>query len=312
MKTRILFFITAISFALNSNAQLKVYSNNNVGIDATNPASRFTVGGSGYTDSKVSIYNSLTGTNYRGLRVEQAMPSSGSPTIYGTYSVVLGGDTYAMPVGIIGSSYRGSTATVNGRSIGVKGQAGNATTGFNYGVYGVLAGSNNGAAIYGVTPGKGDFDVAGIYAGYFRGNVKMENDLNVLGVFTNSDINLKKDVKNLEPKNIEKIKQLQAIKYKLKTPLELNAFSKEVTDTAKVLMNDTELNDPIYTRDYIGISAQEIQKVFPEIVKVEDNGYLSVNYIALIPILMEAIKEQQVTIDDLKKKVDAIAIKGKL
>jgi hypothetical protein len=174
-----------------------------------------------------------------------------------------------------------------------------------------LLGSNNGAAIYGAIPGKNYINVGGMYAGYFRGNVKMENDLNVLGVFTNSDINLKKDVKNLDKNNIEKIKQLQAIKYKLKTPIELNAFTKEVTDTAKVLMSDTELNDPMYKKDYIGFSAQEIQKVYPEIVKVEDNGYLSVNYIALIPVLIEAIKEQQVTIDNLTKKMEALTTKSK-
>ena len=48
---------------------------------------------------------------------------------------------------------------------------------------------------------------------------------------------------------------------------------------------------------------QDIQKVFPEIVKENNNGYLSVNYIALIPVLVEAIKEQQIKIEELEKEV---------
>ena len=53
----------------------------------------------------------------------------------------------------------------------------------------------------------------------------------------------------------------------------------------------------------IGLLAQEIQKIFPELVKQaeDDEGTLSVNYQGLIPILINAIKEQQKQIRDLKK-----------
>jgi len=51
----------------------------------------------------------------------------------------------------------------------------------------------------------------------------------------------------------------------------------------------------------IGFIAQEIEEVFPSLVKTDKKGYKSVNYIAVIPVLTEAIKEQQETIDELKK-----------
>ena len=53
----------------------------------------------------------------------------------------------------------------------------------------------------------------------------------------------------------------------------------------------------------IGLLAQEIQRIFPELVKQsgDDEGTLSVNYQGLIPILINAIKEQQEQIKDLKK-----------
>ena len=53
----------------------------------------------------------------------------------------------------------------------------------------------------------------------------------------------------------------------------------------------------------IGILAQDVQKVFPELVKTtnDSNQTLSVNYQGLIPVLINAIKEQQKEIKKLEK-----------
>lgn len=50
-----------------------------------------------------------------------------------------------------------------------------------------------------------------------------------------------------------------------------------------------------------GVIAQELQKVLPELVTQGDKG-LSVSYLPLIAILIEAVKEQQKQIDELKKQ----------
>ena len=70
-----------------------------------------------------------------------------------------------------------------------------------------------------------------------------------------------------------------------------------------------EIDGKTYTmksneKDYkIGLLAQDVQKVLPELVKEADNkeGTLSVNYQGLIPVLINAIKEQQEQIDELKQ-----------
>jgi hypothetical protein len=49
-----------------------------------------------------------------------------------------------------------------------------------------------------------------------------------------------------------------------------------------------------------GFIAQDLENVFPEVVKTESNGYKAVNYNGMIPVLVEAIKEQQKIINDLK------------
>ena len=55
----------------------------------------------------------------------------------------------------------------------------------------------------------------------------------------------------------------------------------------------------------IGVLAQDIEKVFPELVS-ESNGVKSVNYQGLVPVLINALKEQQKEIDELKEMVQAL------
>ena len=63
-----------------------------------------------------------------------------------------------------------------------------------------------------------------------------------------------------------------------------------------------------------GLIAQDVQKVFPEVVSLapfdrdpegksrSGKDYLSVDYASIVPLLVEAIKEQQVQIEELKKE----------
>lgn len=53
-----------------------------------------------------------------------------------------------------------------------------------------------------------------------------------------------------------------------------------------------------------GVLAQEVQKIFPEMVIADEKGILSVNYSGLIPVMIESIKEQQKIIEDKQKQID--------
>ena len=50
----------------------------------------------------------------------------------------------------------------------------------------------------------------------------------------------------------------------------------------------------------VGLIAQEVQKVLPEIVQTRPNGTLAIQYDKVVPLLVEAIKEQQNQIEELK------------
>jgi hypothetical protein len=55
-----------------------------------------------------------------------------------------------------------------------------------------------------------------------------------------------------------------------------------------------------------GVIAQELEKILPSIVHTDTKGFKSVNYTALIPFLLEAIKSQQQKIDALQKSNDGL------
>ena len=87
----------------------------------------------------------------------------------------------------------------------------------------------------------------------------------------------------------------------------LNGYYYEWNDTAKGI--DAEaFKDGME----VGVNAQEIEKVLPEIVteapivKIEnlDVDYKTVYYDKIVPLLIEAIKDQQEQIYELKKKLE--------
>ena len=56
----------------------------------------------------------------------------------------------------------------------------------------------------------------------------------------------------------------------------------------------------------IGLLAQEVQQYFPELVKENGKGLLGVNYSGMIPLLIEAMKEQDRKITSLEQRVQQL------
>jgi hypothetical protein len=53
----------------------------------------------------------------------------------------------------------------------------------------------------------------------------------------------------------------------------------------------------------MGFIAQDVKKVVPELVRENEDGLLSMRHQGVIPILVEAIKEQQKQIDSLQEQI---------
>lgn len=65
---------------------------------------------------------------------------------------------------------------------------------------------------------------------------------------------------------------------------------------------DWNAKQDVYEGHDIGVIAQEVEAVFPELVTDRDNGFKAVKYEKLVPALIEAIKELKAEVESLKSK----------
>ena len=109
------------------------------------------------------------------------------------------------------------------------------------------------------------------------GRIDASNDV---VAYSTSDIRLKNNIKTID-KALDKVKNIQGI--------EFDWIEKE-----KVHGNSGH---------DVGVIAQEIEKVLPDVVTTRDSGYKAVKYEKIVPLLIEAIKELSRQVDGLKRLI---------
>jgi hypothetical protein len=105
-----------------------------------------------------------------------------------------------------------------------------------------------------------------------------------------SDINLKTKIETIYDA-LEKIMKLEAVEYDWNT--NLNETQYEYFNKNKRL-------------HAIGLIAQNVRLYFPEVVSINGEGYYYINYNKLNGVLVEAIKSQQVFIEDIKEQINEL------
>jgi len=122
----------------------------------------------------------------------------------------------------------------------------------------------------------------GVAANGTAGRLDCSNDV---VAFASSDKRLKENIKPLD-NALDKINKINGVEFDWK----------KLTEKEKETIHGNKGHD-------VGVIAQEIEEVLPEVVTTRDNGYKAVKYEKIVPLLIEAIKEQQVQIDELKTKI---------
>ena len=112
------------------------------------------------------------------------------------------------------------------------------------------------------------------------------------GLWTNSDKRLKTNISNIK-NPLEKLVQINGVKY--------NYLKNDLT---KQYGLDEE------TGEVFGFIAQDLEKVFPEMVKIDENGLYAVNYTMMVPVLVEALKTQNAQISELQNRLDQLENKS--
>lgn len=194
----------------------------------------------------------------------------------------------------------------------------------NFGVYGKAVGTRDTDAygVYGKVSGQNGY----LYAGYFNG------DVTVTGNFSNpSDRKLKRNVQGLgQGLPTELVKQVEA-----NAQEGGNAPSSARSSVRSKVLRLKPKSFRYQQKEYsemglpssqqYGLVAQEVEQVFPALVNEEihpvdnlkrnDQGgvtgtesikYKSVNYLQLVPLLVQTIKEQQAEIDALQEQIQAL------
>jgi hypothetical protein len=59
-----------------------------------------------------------------------------------------------------------------------------------------------------------------------------------------------------------------------------------------------------HKRPHYGFIAQDLEKIYPELVKDCEKGYRKVNYVELIPLIISKMQSMQKEIDELKKIIE--------
>ena len=116
------------------------------------------------------------------------------------------------------------------------------------------------------------------------GTVKFDVNgiIRTVGIFATSDRKFKKDISPIE-NSLEKVLALEGKTYKWN----------QQSNSEKNFDND----------NHSGFIAQDIEKVLPHLVITGENGEKAVNYLELIPYLVEAIKAQESKIAELQNQI---------
>jgi len=306
MESKKLFITLCLSlFCIQMSAQVKVLSNGKVGIGTTTPKySLLDIGKTG-TSGGLTIYNSaLTnpllfklysngdygylnfgGVSSKGITINKdggiglgADPSMGlnTPDYINVYTY--GGKAALMAYAKYSHDYGDIIRVYSWRDTDM--------------AYVVRDVRNGGGPL--------TFYVAGDGTVYSKGSL-----------LTASDESYKENITSIN-NSLNKIKQIRGVTYKLKEQVE------ETAPTANTLQSDVSSRDTLSSqfpvpveivnkikaekkRKKAGFIAQELEEIFPEAVYTLPNGKKAIAYSEIIPLLVEAIKEQQNEIDELKQ-----------
>ena len=127
-------------------------------------------------------------------------------------------------------------------------------------------------------------------------------DVRCYSLTQTSDRRLKANINPLQG-SLDKILKLKGVSYNYDFSFDRDPNSK---DTNIIKRNTIESQAKITASKAprFGLLAQDVQPILPEIVKTDEKGFLGVNYIDIIPLLIESIKEQQKQIESLQKALN--------
>lgn len=195
--------------------------------------------------------------------------------------------------------------------IGVWGETRGASGFHNFGVAGLINPYDKGAGIYGTNEGLlTPWATIGEYAGYFYGDVYVDGPLTAYSLYVVSDetrmantTSLSNASSSTRGSTLDNLLSLDVKSYNLKQRDALTKGSDNQLSDAQVdHINQKEKEKSM--QPHFGISAQELQKIYPELVMEGSDGTLMVNYVEMVPLLLRSIQELKAEVEELRAAGD--------
>lgn len=303
MKQFIIFL--AVTMPSLSFAQLKVDSIGKVTMGSVTSNCRLTVNNK-YEPEGAASFQSMN----RGMDVK--LNNTSNDSTYSKVGMYVDTKNYTKTLNFGVLSLAKSECATSKACAGLFG-VGNGRTGYSFGAIGCKNnGTGFGAGVFGSATLSYNNYVDGNYAGYFKGDVKVTGVINGTLV-SSSDSRLKENLHDIGEEGDAVLNKLDLL-----TPVSYNYINAEAVaknasrqagtesqDSLELLLMEGEMlgeekPNQVLLKKHYGLLAQELQQVYPDLVYENDNGYLSINYTELIPILLQSIKELKAQVDELR------------
>ena len=111
--------------------------------------------------------------------------------------------------------------------------------------------------------------------------------ISATNVLTSSDARLKTDVASLDD-SWKSLSGLNSVSYRIVIPADTVAASDGVA--RKDSKANSEAAEGVDHGISYGFIAQEVQKIYPDLVRADENGMLAIDYTGFIPLLVDAVK----------------------
>ena len=268
------------------------------------------------SDGKVKIASNQN-TSYSNLMVGNYQHGGSSSNIGISGSTpVMGGKSN---IGVLGNIGANSIFTGD-KNYGVLGIVNvNETHGRNYGLCGMIGFTGahyGGAGIYATNYTylfSHPENLQGDYAGYFHGPTNVTGYLTASNVFIPSDSRLSENVVSLNERGgtntLDNLLSMNVIEYNMKSRVmeeHRDDIGKDMTEEERAAYEYLKKDEmKMSSRRHFGIDAEELQKIYPDLVLEGQDGYLSVNYVELVPVLIRSIQELKQELDEVKGEAKA-------
>ena len=221
-----------------------------------------------------AIGNLSTASGYASTASGDVSTAMGvSTTASGFAAIAMGGGTTASGIASTAMGYNTTASDFASLVIGQYNSSGSTITSDAYSF-------NTANTAFVIGNGADTDNKADAFKVMFNGDTTIGNDLTVSGdVVVSSDARLKANIVSLGA-TLAKLLLIDGKSYTMKKD----------------------------GKQKIGVLAQDIQKVFPELVSTDDRDMLAVNYQGLVPVLINAMKEQDAKMKEQQSDIDELKV----